>query len=223
MASTWINIEFDRRDVVSTTFEVLPGKAYIPDYRELLALANVNINAYLSKIGIHRKIKIEVNLRNITSHDLMKFDEEDKILQNETSYAWFYFPAVSGGTDCYYHRNLQINRDVWNDEIITNSDAQKYKDIIAKNMDLGYRWIFRKTGGQAALIALSYGLLAASLAKLTDGIIYSDDGAWDYSKFPVMVDEFLIWYFDPEFAAKEDDKSFSKQCISILKHEMSEY
>jgi len=33
---------------------------------------------------------------------------------------------------------------------------------------------------------LAYGLIAASLAEITGGFVYSDDGAWDYSYFPAL-------------------------------------
>lgn len=201
---------------MSTTFEVLPGKPNIPDFSEILALSNKNINAYLSNIGIHNKLSIAVNLQKIITHELIDFETRDKFLQNESNYAWFYFPDVAGGIACYYYRNLPIYVDIWREELTTNINEKKYKDIIMKNMNLGYRWIFRRSAGQPAIAVLLYGILAASLAHLTDGIIFSDDGAWDYSKFPALADEFMSWYFRPEFATKEEDRSFSEQCISEI-------
>jgi len=42
---------------------------------------------------------------------------------------------------------------------------------------------------------LAYGLIAASLAEITGGFVYSDDGAWDYSYFPALPEDFFRWYF----------------------------
>jgi hypothetical protein len=40
-------------------------------------------------------------------------------------------------------------------------------------------------------------MLAAALAKLTDGFLYSGDGAWDYDIFPARSEEFMVCYLTP--------------------------
>lgn len=42
----------------------------------------------------------------------------------------------------------------------------------------------------------AYGFAAAAFAKLTDGVIFSDSGAWSYSKLPCLADDFVKFYFN---------------------------
>lgn len=205
---------------MSTTFNVLPSKITVPTYKEIVDLANTNLNTYLCNIGIDKKVTINFNVQKNMINELLPFDSGDELVQNDNSYAWFFVHNTPGGTDCYYCRNLPIDKEVWDGELQDNVNAQRYQKEILRSMSIGYRWIFRRSAGQPAIIALSYGILAASLAQLTDGIIYSDDGAWDYSKFPADADEFLAWYFRPELATNEADKAFSIECIEQMKREL---
>jgi len=47
---------------------------------------------------------------------------------------------------------------------------------------------------------MSYGFIACALAKLTNGVVYSDDSAWDYDKLPC---DYLFmkqnWFRDNEW------------------------
>lgn len=44
----------------------------------------------------------------------------------------------------------------------------------------------------------NYGYLAIAIAILTGGIIYSDDGAWDYSMLPIEGEDFKTEYLNLE-------------------------
>lgn len=59
------------------------------------------------------------------------------------------------------------------------------KEKIDINLNIGYSWTVKRTMGQPAIVNLYYGYLAITIAVLTDGIVYSDDGAWDYSCLPI--------------------------------------
>jgi len=206
---------------VSTSFFVLPSKKYIPSYKAILDLANMNTITYLTSIGVHRKINIQFNLQDINTHELVNFCLEDEVLHNEEGYAWFFVPEVPGGTDCWYHKNLPIDREIWMDELNTNPNAQKNKKIIMKNMNIGYQWSFRRSAGQPDIVFLIYGMLSAALAELTDGIIYSDDGAWDYSVLPTTSDDFIKGYLRPNLANNKYFVNFANDCIKRIKSELA--
>lgn len=61
--------------------------------------------------------------------------------------------------------------------------------------------------GQPAVVNLFYGFFAMALAKLTDGMVYSDDGAWEYKKFPILFDKFQKLYLNYE---KLQDKNLKE-------------
>ncbi len=39
---------------------------------------------------------------------------------------------------------------------------------------------------------------------------------------PIGTDDFLTWYFIPEFATNENDKDFSERCIEHIKTELED-
>ena len=205
---------------MSTTFYVYPSKQYIPTFRELLDFSNKRIAEHLSYLGLSTRVCLKVEIRNIRNHSKVVLDLDDKVIWNEDSYAWFYFDGIAGGTDVYYNRTTELDKETWIDEFKTNIKAQQLHDSINNSMEIGYYWSFRRSAGQSGIINLSYGLIAASLAKITDGFIYSDDGAWDYNCFPALADDFFVWYFKPEFAANSDDKKWTQDCIKSIQEEL---
>lgn len=201
---------------LSTTFHVYPGNRHIPSLGEVLELTHAQLSRYLSSIGIRKQFSIVVQLHEIESHRKVDFNPTDKMTWDEKCYAWFFVHDIQGGTDVYFNRNQPSEFEIWEDEISTNPNAKKMKDKIRASLEIGHHWNFRRSAGQPAIIALSYGLLAASVAKLTDGFIYSDDGAWDYAMFPAKSDDFFNWYFNPNLALSENDRDFSRQCINSI-------
>lgn len=207
---------------MSTTFNVLPCKEYIPTFSEVIDLANSYINDFLKSVDINDRIDLKV--------DLHKHDESfinNKILDERAQweddlYAWFYINGVPGGADAYFWSFDEFDREIWEEEIDTNSQVSKYADEINKCLKVGYRWHFRRSAGQPRIVVLSYGLVAAAFAQLTDGLIYTDDGAWDYSLFPARVDDFLKWYFRPEVTTHMESKEWAERCIESIFEELQQ-
>jgi hypothetical protein len=200
---------------------VYPGNGHVPSFNGVLQLADSQINKYLLSIGIETQVNNSVNVQSIDGNSKANPHPADKILWDENHYAWFFVNGIPGGTDVYYHRNSVLEFEIWEEEMQSNFNIQKMKETIRKNLTLGYHWRFRRSAGQPAIIALSYGMLAASVAKLTNGFIYSDDNAWDYSMFPATPDDFFEWYFNPEMTSDEDIKEFTKRCIVSLRDELN--
>ncbi len=201
---------------MSTTFDVYPGNRNIPTFRNVLEEASGTINEHLSNLGVRKTIQLNVKIKEFKSDEDVRFSLDDRFIWNEDRYAWFYFDHIAGGTDVYYNQIIPINKKAWEGEIETNSNAQKLKDVINTSIELGYYWYFRRSAGQPAIINLAYGLIAASLAKITDGFIYSDDGAWDYNIMPALPDDFINLYFKPELASDRLDKEWFRKCIKQI-------
>lgn len=205
---------------MSTSLYVYPGKEYIPSFAELLDISNKRINAFLTNLGGVRSVIIDAEVHNNIDHSQIKFNINDKLIWKDDSYAWFFIRGVGGGTDSYYYKITKLDKETWKEEIETNIKAQQLNDIINRSMSIGYHWSFRRSAGQPGIINLAYGLIAASLAKITDGLVYSDDGAWDYNCFPALAEDFFGWYFKPEFAEKNDDKVWVQDCIKSIYEEL---
>lgn len=202
---------------MSTSFYVLPSKAKFPTYDEIITSANADLKDFLMNIGVSRSLLVNCSIKEIQTNETNKFEASNESIQTENNYVWFYFYDIPGGIDCYFHKILPINIEAWEYEINNNINAQRLKSKISENLNLGFQWIFRRSAGQSAIVSLLFGLLAATLAKLTDGIIYSEDGALDYAKFPTTSYEFLSWYFKPEYATTEEDLLLANRCIKQLK------
>ncbi len=202
---------------MSTTFEVYPGSEDIPSFSELLYHTEKEVNNYLRSMGVNRDLKVNVEIQSIKDHSKIPFQLTDRMIWDDSAYAWFYIKDIPGGTDTYFYRHDDMDTEFLTDEIITNPNFQKHQNIIINNIKLGYNWSFRRSVGQPSIIALCYGFLAATLAKLTKGIVYTDDGAWDYEKFPADPDEFMHWYFRLEHATKQSDIDFVKTSIVSIR------
>ena len=59
------------------------------------------------------------------------------------------------------------------------------------------RWSFVRSGGQPPIIHLIYGIVAGVVARLTDGLINSDDVEVGDLKFPTTGDDVLSQYLNP--------------------------
>lgn len=128
-------------------------------------------------------------------------------------YAWFIVPPVKGGTDAYFRRAVNY----WSDEeIAINPRRAEVADSCRR---YGYRWSFRRSASQPAAINVAYGLIAATLAELTEGLIDSSDGAWDKARLPATTDDFFTWYMPPELALKADYATWAARCIAGLRIE----
>lgn len=136
------------------------------------------------------------------------------------AYAWFYIKNIVGGIDAYFYTHTNTDIQFLKEELTANENFQIHKNVITNNIKVGYRWAFRRSAGQPAIIALTYGLLAATLAKLTKGVIYTDDGAWDYKKFPADPNEFIIWYFRTKYATNECDIELAENGVNSIKKEL---
>lgn len=64
-------------------------------------------------------------------------------------------------------------------------------------------------------------MIAAAVADLTDGMLFSDDGGWEYERFPATATEFRSWYFVSEHALDDDQRRWTERCIEVLKEQYS--
>ena len=139
----------------------------------------------------------------------------------EDCYAWFTVPPVAGGSDAYIREVEELD-----DSLLTEAPRMAQQDDslphgVSEYLSQSHYWRFRRSAGQPAMIAVAYGLVAASLAELTDGVIYSGNAGWDYQRFPATAEEFFTWYFRPALALEEDNRAWAERCIAHLSEELA--
>jgi hypothetical protein len=198
---------------ISTTFEVYPTTTEIPTLVELLKVANQKINQILRPFELQEVPLIYVRLGekiispSDSNSESVKWDEE---------YAWFYIePSEGGGTDAYFHKVDELVLDIWD-------DYGDYGDMyleVKNSLSVGYYWSFRRSAGQPAIINLAYGVIASALAELTQGYLFSDDGAWRGG--PIRPNDFNSQYFVPSNAKSFGDASWYERCLDDIVSEYS--
>jgi hypothetical protein len=211
---------------MSTTFEVYPTSASQPDYGSVIQTAETFMRSCLSRYSISFNLKILANVHFIGTGRILDIDPSLPFILKENEYAWFHYMNVPGGTDAY---SPEVDDDIRNHllhaELLNNN--RRIQNIAAKieqvEKNSNY-WYFRRSAGQPAIICLTYGMLAASVAKHTAGIIYSDDNAWTFEKFPCEYDEFLKFFFNPSDVTNGNEfNEWSRRCIAEIRRQIRRY
>ena len=205
---------------MSTTFDVFPHKKKPPSFGELVENAAPRIRDYLTRHGIRRCPPLHFEVRD-NNHESRGYTLRSPMQWSEQYYAWFYFDGVPGGTDAYWLPVNDLTLECWAYEKSERPRSKEMSAYIDECLATGHRWYFRRSAGQPALINLAYGYLAASLAELTDGLIFSDDSAWDYERFPCRASEFFDFYLEPDKAIGSNFREWSARCLEWLREETS--
>lgn len=174
---------------MSTNFEIFPTTNKIPKCEDVINNSIKIFNECIKNEKITYDLKIE-------SHNNAPQNQDSKYITTYEATCTVFNLNDIGEIYVYYNRLLDIDTFFWNEEFQSNKNALKLKHKIEKNVQIGYSWIVKRTIGQPALINLFYGCIAIAIAHLTDGVIYSDDGAWDYSQLPIESHELEKLYLD---------------------------
>lgn len=167
-------------------------------FSDLLAEFEKNIKNFFLKNDIHIDFTVDAGIYNTaTEHEEpitngMPFRAPKR---NETMWIGYEFTVCNEKIKDFTHIDFYPFED---DECITSSYILEGKQDMIPDIEARMPYIINASGywifdGRAWP---AYGFAAASFAKLTDGILFSDTGAWSYSKFPCLADEFLKFYFN---------------------------
>ncbi len=205
---------------MSTTFEVYPATHELPTFAALIDATLPRLHKRLARNGIDARPQIDVRIQKNRNHKHVAFDLSDPCKWPGTTYAWFEIAGVSGGTDAYFEPIDELTNDVW-DDYLKDDQFRPYADHAKKCLAIGHCWSFRRSMGQPAIINLMHGLLAGCLAQLTNGLIMSDDSAWDRSLMPATGPEFLDFYFVTHRTTDADCKEWAARCMNAIAGEIA--
>lgn len=199
---------------MSTTFEVYAKDSRIPSFTEVFDLSMKNINRFLSLHDIAVNISIECELRSQSDADTLQIDKHSPFSWSDDYYLWITVKDVSGGIDVY----MDDVEESYIEELYEKADTAEKLQCIKESVKQNYTWRFRRSSGQPAIINIAYGFIAGSLAKLTDGIVYSGDCAWSPSMLPAKGENFLMFYMEPEKTADKEYRQLALECIASLRN-----
>lgn len=205
---------------MSTTFNIIPTKVDARlTFNNVLQIAKQTLENQLSKFSISVSVDFSVNIHENEERYVNEVNLDSSFVWNENEYAWFKIDKSSGGTDAYCKKlSIQLSEwDTYIEDTLGNilTTPQLKKQVIESK----YEWCFRRSAGQSPLVSMAYGHLAAAVANLTDGYIYTYDGAWHENIFPARAEHLLEVYFYPDKAKDVADYDWTKRCIEGIKSE----
>jgi antitoxin component of RelBE/YafQ-DinJ toxin-antitoxin module len=204
---------------MSTTFEVYPRTKTLPTFGAIVDRSTMELHRFLDSVGISSRPEVHMRLQACVDDAQLPFSLNDPAKWNEETYAWFMVSDVPGGTDAYFDDKGNEIQDYWDGEL-AGPRCKRFESLIRECAMVGHRWWFRRSIGQPAIVNLAYGLIAGSLAAITNGLVYSMDSAWDYEKLPALPDDFLSWYFRPNKTTNENYREWSSRCLDHLAEEL---
>ncbi len=202
---------------MSMVFEVLPTIHKIPACEEIILHSGHLFNDYLMKHGI--KLEIDVISKE---NDLSgpKSSNPLYLVSDENSYSVFELNG-EGEVYVFFNKSSELDEECWNEEIKHNKNAKALIKEVEANKKLGYSWMVKRTAGQSAIVNLYYVFLAISIAVSTAGIIYSDDGAWEYSKLPMSGERFISEYLNADYVEDTKLKEWVEKQLKIVKERIN--
>lgn len=207
---------------MSTTFDVIPMSPKLPLFAEVCSLASTYLARYLGRSGLDGRPIIKATLRKQKPDVQLPLDTLAQTRWDSDQYAWFFIDGLTGGADAYFKAMDVEIKECFREEVESNPRYGLRRETISRCLENDHYWYFRRGGAQPALILAAYGMVAASFAELTCGLITSNDNAWDYERFPATAEEFLSFYFRPESALSESMREWSERCIKLMSAELKD-
>ena len=177
---------------MSMSFEVFPTKIKKPECDEIIKYSVQLFKEFMKKEKISQGI--DITTREVSADNSVHANPLS-LVAKENCYTVFNLNE-EGEVYVFYHELTELDKEFWNEEAQVNKNVQFMKENIEANLEIGYSWSVKRTMGQPAIVSLYYGYLAIAIAVITDGMIYSDDGAWDYSCFPIAGSAFEEEYLN---------------------------
>jgi hypothetical protein len=207
---------------MSTTFDIFPESTEIPSFRHMMEYSTTEFHRFLMNVDIRHTPRLRFRLFTKEGDEEHPIDITDPFTWIDEYYLWIQVDMIAGGTDGYFWENDEIDYEYWRDDIIPMERCQGIRDHLERCLLPGYHWNFRRSAGQPGCINILYGIVSGCLATLTNGVVYSDDSAWDYQRMPMLGKEFLDTYFDPQKETNAETRDMALRSIQRAHKELSE-
>lgn len=158
---------------MSTTFDVYPRTNQLPSFAAIVDRSTVELHRFLASVGIGARPPVHLRVQRCEDDSHVPFALNAPARWGKDTYAWFMVGEVAGGADAYFDDDQGAIQERW-DGGFDDPRYKRLEPLIRECIATGHRWWFRRSAGQPAIINVAYGLMAASLAAITDGFITSD-------------------------------------------------
>ncbi|MBL0309410.1 MAG: hypothetical protein IPP77_06990 [Bacteroidetes bacterium] len=202
---------------MSTSFGILPIKMDKHlTFGNVVEAAEKTMNDFLQSYEITTKVTFSIELRDNDENYENKVSPDDKFIWKDTEHAWFTIDQVkTGGIEAYCNQ-LSETLDYW-PEYVEEKCGELIDEKLAETIKkYNIKYYVNRSPGQTPLIQIGYGHIAAAIAKMSEGIIYSVNG-WDPSMMPTDADKFAGFYFRPEKTEHEPSRIWSEKCLNKIR------
>lgn len=175
---------------MSTTFDIFPTTNVLPTFEAVLLRAEAHMDRFLRNGGLLVHVDLRASIRQCEPDVELTHNATGPMEWPSTHYGWFTVEGIPGGADVYRH-------DLFRDYLESNLIPKRPE--LAKTLEIGHQWEIRRSANEKGVLLIASGFVAAAMAELTNGFVYSDDGAWPFHGVAKTAEEFVA-----EFALTGD-------------------
>ena len=198
---------------MSASFDILPTENTRLDCKTLIEESIEKFQRFLKRNGIEKDFSVSALE---FKHDGEEIHVPEYLTMDEDSYTVLIVNDV-GEIYIFYHKVSDLDAECWNEDLLSNENAKLHEREIRKYLSTGYFWEVKKTMSQPPLVCLYYGFVSMVIANHSKGLVYSDDGAWDYSSMPMGFSEFELSYPDMNKVSSNELSENIRRWINALK------
>lgn len=198
---------------MSASFDILPTENTRLDCKTLIEESIEKFQRFLKRNGIEKDFSVSALE---FKHDGKEIHNPEYITMDEDSYTVLIVNDV-GEIYIFYHKVSDLDAECWNEDLLSNENAKLHEREIRQYLSTGYFWEVKKTMSQPPLVCLYYGFVSMVIANQSKGLVYSDDGAWDYSSMPMGFSEFELSYPDMNKVSSNELSENIQRWINALK------
>jgi hypothetical protein len=199
---------------MSTSFEVFPILEKIPTFGEFNELLNKRICEFFQRYNIKIEKKYDIILLDKDGRS-NKVNPSMPLTMSPGSHCLVYSSSFDGIL-LYYKMVDRLTHEIWQDEIDDKIKANNIRELIEISLRNGYYWRIKRYDNQTPITDLLFGYVTGSIAELVDGIIHTDDGAWEPIHFPLFSKDFFKLFLNPELTDDLDFRIWSVETIKNL-------
>jgi len=191
---------------MSTSFEVIPVDTLDITFGQVTERSEYYIQSYLRSIGIHKPISLYANIcgEGMNQGVVWEATADTPFQWGTDEYAAFSIEGISGAATVNFEQGYYEDTDPDNpdwffqDMLKSNVTLGNLAEQLQRAKQLNRRWRLERSMGQPCIIALSYGMISASIAELTGGTIWSEDGARAADRLPTHAPHLRRWSLLPD-------------------------
>jgi len=183
---------------MSASIDIFPVEILDFTFDQVIKLSQHNLDAFLDSIDVHKQVKLKAKLydkkgtlKPFSLDDRFQWDVEDETLM-------FSLENVYGVLEAYNEpiKEPGCPNPWWPLDVIIQpqNPIEDVESKVEKIKRLNWYWYIRCQWSNPSIMYLTCGMIAAAIAELSSGLIYTDD-AWDPRHFPATYTEFLDFYY----------------------------